>query len=84
MLYNKPLQQTVELLCARFARSYLIRLQLNGGVKPANVYGKTGTRQRIGSKQRKGFYEPLIAPSAGMLPRDLTGVTGTHRDTGTN
>ena len=48
-------------------------------VKPANVYVKTGTRQRIGSKQRKEFYEPLIAPSAGLLPRDLTGRTGTHR-----
>ena len=31
---NKPLQQSAELLTARFARSYLIRLQLNGGVMP--------------------------------------------------
>ena len=28
---NKPLQQTAKLLTARFARSYLDRLQLNGG-----------------------------------------------------
>ena len=70
---NKVLHPTVCL------RSTTANRRLSLGVNPANLYDKTGSRQRIGSKQRKGFYEPLIAPSTGMLPRDLIGRTGTHR-----
>jgi len=54
------------------------RAPLNANVKPTNVYVRMALgKEIVQSKER--IHEPLIAPSAGMLPHDLTGRTGTHR-----
>jgi len=47
-------------------------------IKPTNVYVRLALgKEYVQAKKR--IHEPLIAPSAGLLPRDLTGGTGTQR-----
>jgi hypothetical protein len=47
-------------------------------VKSANVYVRLALgKEEVQAKKR--IHEPLIASSAGLLPRDLAGGTGTHR-----